>query len=389
MQQSMAFQSLIIFLTLGVSVLIILRKLQLWLALYHRRSRFRIQHACKEPPRYPNKDPIFGLDVIWKNYKTWKRHNLLPELTSRYQKYGNTYSLVIGGRRVLSTIEPENLKTILSTSFTSFDFGPVRTEALKPLLGESIFTLSGPEWQHSRAMIRPNLSKDQFVDAEMTILEKHFDRLLSIIPKDGSKVDLQPLFFSFTLNAAIALLTGQDVQSSQPSLLGEDDITRIFDDAEKHVSTQVLLASLPFRRSWREYLQACQRCHDWVDRYVHQAIQDYKSHKFNRDLGKGDNAGEKYALLNELVKETYDVPRIRSELIAILTAGRETTASALSSLWFILAKRPDIVKELQVEVDELSGERPDFQRLKKMRYLQNTIQECKLQPYHLTSILAL
>jgi cytochrome P450 len=64
--------------------------------------------------------------------------------------------------------------------------------------------------------------------------------------------------------------------------------------------------------------------------------------------------------LNKLVKETYNVPRIRSELIAILTAGRETTALALSSLWFILAKRPDIVKELQVKMDELSRERPDF-----------------------------
>jgi cytochrome P450 len=335
-----------------------------------------IEHGCKEPQRYPNKDPIFGLDVIWKDYKTWKRHNLLPDLTSRYRKYGNTYSVIIGGRRILTTIEPENLKTILSTSFTSFDFGPLRTEALKPLLGESIFTLSGPEWQHSRAMIRPNLIKDQFVDAEMSTFEKHFDRLLSVIPKDGSKVDLQPLFFSFTLNAAIDLLTGQDVQSPQSFLSAGDDITQMFDDAERHVGTQVLLAPLPFRR--REYLQACRLCHDWIDQYVHQAIKVHKSHKFNRDLGKENDAGEKYTLLNELVKGTHDVPRIRSELIAILTAGRETTASALSSLWFILAKRPDIVKKLQVEVEDLSGERPDFQRLKKMRYLQNTIQECRL-----------
>ncbi|PVH69449.1 hypothetical protein DL98DRAFT_598640 [Cadophora sp. DSE1049] len=113
------------------------------------------------------------------------------------------------------------------------------TEALKPLLGESIFTFSGPKWQHSRPMIRPNLIKDQFADAEMPIFEKHFDRILSIIPKDGSKVDRE-------LNAAIDLLTGQDVQSSQPSLLGEDDITWIFDDAEKHHATsRTLLASLP------------------------------------------------------------------------------------------------------------------------------------------------
>jgi cytochrome P450 len=104
-------------------------------------------------------------------------------------------------------------------------------------------------------------------------------------------------------------------------------------------------------------------------------------------LGKGDNTREKYAVLNELVKETHDVPRIRSELIAILTAGRETTASVLSSLWFILAKRPDIVKKLQVEMDELSGERPDFQRLKKMRYLQNIIQEYKLQQNYYSSFM--
>jgi cytochrome P450 len=58
--------------------------------------------------------------------------------------------------------------------------------------------------------------------------------------------------------------------------------------------------------------------------------------------------------------------RIQLELIAILTAGRKTTALALSSLWFILAKRPDIVKELQVKVDEFSRKRPDFQRLKKI-----------------------
>ena len=90
----------------------------------------------------------------------------------------------------------------------------------------------------------------------MSIFEKHFDRLLSIIPKDGSKIDLQPLFFSFILNAAIDLLIGQDIQSLQPFLSAGDDITRIFNDAERHMGTQVLLASLPFRWSRREYLQA-------------------------------------------------------------------------------------------------------------------------------------
>ncbi|KAH8682846.1 cytochrome P450 alkane hydroxylase [Tricladium varicosporioides] len=345
------------------------------LSVYLRRSRYKKETGCQVPPSYSNLDPIFGLDVLWRNFTNWKQHNLLPELTSRYQRYGNTYSIIIGGQRVLSTIEPENLKVILSTNFTSYDFGPVRTKALKPLLGDSIFTLSGPRWQHSRAMIRPNLIKDQFVDAEMSTFEKHLGRLLLNIPRDGSIIDLQPMFFSYTLSAALEILTGQDIHTSEKSTDSGDEVTKMFDDAEQYVGNQVLLGALPFGNSKRKYLRACKSCHDWVDKYVHQAIKEYRSGKLKNYEEKEGTTGRKYSVLRELVKETDNSVMIRSELIAILTAGRETTASALSSLWFTLAKRPDVVEKIRLEVVELGGERPNFTQLKKMRYLQNTIQE--------------
>ena len=105
-----------------------------------------------------------------------------------------------------------------------------------------------------------------------------------------------------------------------------------------------------------------------MDRCVRQAIQEHKSGKFD---------SEKPCFLQELISETEDVVRLRSEMIALLIAGRDTTASTLSSLWFVLAKRPDIVAKLKAEVDELGGERPGFNRLKQMDYLQHTIQEGK------------
>lgn len=81
--------------------------------------------------------------------------------------------------------------------------------------------------------------------------------------------------------------------------------------------------------------------------------------------------------MQKLITEMDDVVQIRSELIALLIAGRDTTASTLSSLWFVLAKRPDIVAKLQAEVAELNGERPGFTRLKQMTYVQHTVQEGK------------
>jgi cytochrome P450 len=77
------------------------------------------------------------------------------------------------------------------------------------------------------------------------------------------------------------------------------------------------------------------------------------------------------------VQEPDDHVWIRGELIALLIAGRHTTASKMSSLWFVLAKRLDIAAKPQAEVAELSGERPSFTHLKQMQYLQHTFQECK------------
>jgi cytochrome P450 len=325
------------------------------------------EHGCQDPAKYPNKDPIFGLDLLLDNYQSMKNHRMLPTIVSRYQKVGaHTYSFLLAGRYRLSTVEPENLKAMLSTKFTSFILPPRRSHVLKQFIGDSIFASNGPQWQHSRAIIRPHLTKDSFIDSEMSRFEKHFGRLLSSIPRDRSTVDLQPLFFSFTMDAAIEMLTGKDLQSEEQRALAKDEnIVQLFDDAQKLIAFR---AVMPFGEMSAKEKKNIKRCHDWVDRCVVQAMQEYKSSKVVE-------AGGKRSFLQELVTEMDDVVQIRSEMISVLIAGRDTTASTLSSLWFVLGKRPDIVAKLQAEVAELNGERPGFTRLKQMNYVQHTVQE--------------
>jgi cytochrome P450 len=301
------------------------------------------------------------------NYNMMKQHSLLPRIAGRYEQVGaNTYGFVLGGRYRIATREPENLKAILSTHFKSFMLAPRRTAILKQFLGESIFASNGPEWQHSRAFIRPHLTKDSFIDSEMSRFEKHVSRLVSKIPRDGSKVDLQPLFFAFTMDAVIEMLTGKDLQSEEQLALSKDDnIVELFDDAQKFLAFRIIM---PFGGLSAKEKANIKRCHNWVDRCVRQAILEHKSGKVNTS---------KPCFLQELVKESDDVVRLRSEMIALLIAGRDTTASTLSSLWFVLAKRPDIVAKLKAEVDELGGERPGFAQLKQLTYVQHTIQECR------------
>ncbi len=55
----------------------------------------------------------------------------------------------------------------------------------------------GAAWQHSRALIRPAFTRTQVADLES--FESHVQKLMAKVPKDGSTVDLAPLFFRLTL----------------------------------------------------------------------------------------------------------------------------------------------------------------------------------------------
>lgn len=51
---------------------------------------------------------------------------------------------------------------------------------------------------------------------------------------------------------------------------------------------------------------------------------------------------ERYVFLKELAKDTRDPKLLRDQLLNILLAGRDTTASLLSSVFYELAGNPKV-----------------------------------------------
>jgi cytochrome P450 len=66
---------------------------------------------------------------------------------------------------------------------------------------------------------------------------------------------------------------------------------------------------------------------------------------------------------------------LRTQPMNVLLAGRDTTASLLSNLWIVLARRPDIWAKLKEEVNQLNYEKPSYQQLNAMKYLRHCINE--------------
>lgn len=123
-----------------------------------------------------------------------------------------------------------------------------------------------------------------------------------------------------------------------------------------------------------KYTEGIKYIHEYVEGYVHKAVEQNKKYaSLGQEKSKDESSG--YVFLNELAKKGYNERKIQDELLNILLAGRDTTASLLAHLWYTLARRPDVFNKLRAHVLSLGNQMPNFEQIKEMKYLQYCLNE--------------
>jgi cytochrome P450 len=316
---------------------------------------------------YPHTDRILGTDFLFENLKALKEGNFLPMVQDRYRRLGvNTWQSQMLRRTYLQTSDPENVKAILATQFKEFILPRSRSTMAK-VFGFGIFINNGQEWEHSRAMLRPNFNRAQVADLET--LETHFKKMSARISTDGSPTDVQPLFFMLTMDSATEFLFGHSSNTLDAGASHEHGIkfSEAFTDATQHIGR---LVRTPKQVRWmldnKKYNDDTAFIHEYVSQYVDKAVNMYKN---------GTKRSEKYIFLEELAMTGVGAPKIQAELLNILLAGRDTTAGLLSYLFYTLPRHQKVMDRLRAEVAELEGRAPNYDEVKRMKYLSWVINE--------------
>ncbi|KAK3639875.1 hypothetical protein LTR56_012255 [Elasticomyces elasticus] len=315
-------------------------------------------------------DHVMGIDLFIENMKALKEHRLLSTTQIRFDKQGSrTMRLVLLGRPVIITQEPENLKTIQAIDFKKWSLGSRRIIAFRPLLGQGIFTSDGADWHRSREMLRPNFARTQVGD--LATFETHVKHLIDAVPTDRSTVDLSDLFFRLTMDSATEFLFGESTESLTQS--SGDGFAGAFTRSQDYVANAgrwgMWAALFPANKQWVDDKKFV---HDFVDYYVRKGLG--KRSQLLQEKSNAEKPG-RYIFIDELVRQTTDPIRIRSELLNILLAGRDTTASLLTNVWWQLSRNPTAWAKLQAEVAPFDGEQPTFEQLKDMKYLKAFLNE--------------
>ncbi|KFY76994.1 hypothetical protein V499_03514 [Pseudogymnoascus sp. VKM F-103] len=330
-------------------------------------STFKRLHGCKPPTRLPQLDPILGLDL----FKTIKQNAVerkaLETNVRRSLTVARTMTINLMGQTFVSTCEPENVKSILATNFDDFVVGP-RMSAMGRLMGRGIFTTDGVHWEHSRALIRPSFTRAQVADLDS--IETHVQNLIKKLPEDGGTVDMQHLFFNFTIDNATEFLLGRSINcQTDPSM---EYFSEAWDYAESRSNDRLRLGKLAFLMRDAKFESSCDIVHSVVDNYIAEFLSTKKG---GAALGSGDVKAKRYNLLSELSAVCSDPIQLRNELLNVLLAARDTTAGLLSSIMYFLARSPEVWRKLVAEVDDLGGELPNYDTLKRMRYLRAVLDE--------------
>ncbi|KAL2020133.1 hypothetical protein VTK56DRAFT_8738 [Thermocarpiscus australiensis] len=275
---------------------------------------------------------------------------------------------VMGRIRYLMTREPEHIKTILTTKFGEYGKGERFHEIWSPFLGDSIFTTDGQLWSDSRALIRPMFAKDRV--RNLDIFDKWAGTLISKLPASGQTVDVMDLFYRMTLDVTTDFLLGGSVDSLNNP---KHEFVAAFQEVQR---IQMLLTILgPFR-----YLVPTHRYHRGI-RVLERFISPFIERTLSLTPSELDKLSKKsdrdFTFLHSIARSTRDAKAIRDQLMAVLIAGRDTTAATLSWAVYELAHCPRAYARLRDEVLATVGPRraPSYDDLKRMPYLTHVLSE--------------
>ncbi|KAK0436982.1 cytochrome P450 [Desarmillaria tabescens] len=305
------------------------------------------------------------------------------------EQYGHTFSFgSLSDRRVFTT-EPEHIKAVLAAQFQNFEKGLFIFNAAKALSGVGVFNSDG---EFHRTTARPFFNKARISDFDN--FERHTINTISQIKarlREGYPINFQDVVARFTMDSSTEYLFGKDIDSLSAGLpyppespmAGDPHFvnhpSNSFVQAFAKAQEQIVIRfqrgpSWPLHEFWADEIHPLRQV---INRFVQPMISEALDRKaegvkpvdVEKDL-------ENMSLLDRLVQEIDDPKVIQDELINILVAGRDTTASLLTFAVYMMCEHPDMTARLRSEILERVGNRkPTYEDIRDMKYLRAFLNE--------------
>jgi cytochrome P450 len=293
--------------------------------------------------------------------------DLVDFLTTALDRYGEIFHVPIGPRHFNLVASPEYARHVLITNAVNYRKGWIH-EKLKPLIGEGIFTSNGELWRRQRRTIQPQFHRDVVRTLAASMIDTVSETIERWRPvaERGDVVDLFPEMSRMTLDVVSRALFSVDIDR-HTKVVG-DALTTALEHTHERLFMLVDLTDIVPTRRHRRYHEAL----DTLRGIVGGIIQQRHS------------SGEKRPDLLQLLLDARDPAtgeamsdlELRDQVMTVLLAGHETTASALAWSWYLLATNPAVDRTLREAIGRTIGDRrPTVADLPTLAYPRQVFEE--------------
>jgi cytochrome P450 len=278
----------------------------------------------------------------------------LERMIELFAQHGDTYRVFVPSRRSYTYVihHPDDVKRVLVSNHRNYTKG-VGLDRVKILLGKGIMTSEGELWKRQRYMMQPLFHRRVITEFASVIAQTN-DRWIERwegLAHRGELINLTDEMSELTLEIVLRSIFGRDLDRLSQQLGGNPfavvtkEQSRDLQFAYKFRSLTKLVAQLIAQRRTS--------AEDHFD-YVAMLMDA-------RDKESGEPMGER-----ELV----------DEIMTLIVAGHETTASGLNWTWYLLSQHPQVEARLHAEIDaaaDLSA--PTLSEMETLRYTRQIIDE--------------
>jgi cytochrome P450 len=287
------------------------------------------------------------------------------------QRYGDWFTLKVGlnYRPIVYVQSPQLLQEILTNdTYKQFDAPGEINKIFAPLLGDyGVIMQSGDRHRRERQLMVPPFHGDRMKAYGEIITEITKQVISQWNPNQSFFVrdSMQAISFNVILQAVFGLRQGERYRQIEKLLYNMLELTNSPLKASL-LFFPVLQRDLGAWSPWGNFLRQKQQ----LNRLLDAEIEERRAHP---DPSRTDILSLLMAARDEAGEPMKD-EELRDELMTLLVAGHETTATALTWALYWIHKLPEVRQKLLAELDSLS-ETPDQNAIVRLPYLNAVCSE--------------
>lgn len=306
---------------------------------------------------YPGPSPLAIPGLL---RKLWTdRLSLLADAAG---EFGDVVRFAMGPKTIYFFNHPDHAKHVLADNAGNYHKGMGLTQARRRILGDGLLTSEGEQWRRQRRLIQPSFRRDRLAGFAGVVTDAGEALVSRLHTRVGGTVDVADEMTRLTMSVLGKTLLDADLTPFR--VLGP-----AFEIAQDQAMFEMvtlgalpLWLPLPRHRRFRS-----------ARRQIEEVVEVL--------IASRAHAGD--GMLSLLADAFRDEPDarlrwrvLRDELVTILLAGHETTASTLSWTWYLLSRHPEAASAMHAEAAEVLADRvPGYEDLARLPYTTMVIQE--------------